>query len=52
MLPKVYHEMRQDIADMKASLTFLCKSIEEMQKSNKVNDGKIEEGGGANECDG
>ena len=29
------------VEDMKASLTFLCKSIEEMQKSNKVNDGKI-----------
>ena len=43
MPPKVDHEMRQDIADMKASLTFLCKSIEEMQKSNKVNDGKIAE---------
>ena len=41
MAPKVDVEMRQDIADMKASLTFLCKSIEEIQKSNKVNDGKI-----------
>ena len=41
MPPKVDHEMRQDTADMKASLTFLCKSIEEIQKSNKVNDGKI-----------
>ena len=41
MPPKVDVKMRQDIADMKASLTFLCKSIEEIQKSNKVNDGKI-----------
>ena len=41
MPPKVDHEMRQDIADMKASITFLCKSVEEIQKSNKVNDGKI-----------
>ena len=41
MAPKVDVKMRQDIADMKASLTFLCKSIEEIQKSNKVNDGKI-----------
>ena len=41
MPPKVDPEMQQDISDMKASLTFLCKSFEEIQKSNKVNDGKI-----------
>ena len=35
MPPNVDHEMRQDIADMKALLTFLCKSVEEIKQGER-----------------
>ena len=40
---KFDHEMKQDIADMKASLKFLCKTMDDVQKANKENERKFAE---------
>ena len=40
---KFDQEMKQDIADMKASLNFLCKTMDDVQKANKENERKFAE---------
>ena len=44
MAPNKYdNEMKQDIADMKASLDFMCKTRDDVKKANKENERKFAE---------